>query len=120
MPGPFVCLLPPPRPQSGRSHWASDSGSLGAAFSFCWSRDTSLGPAGPERPKTPRRWARILEMHRVYICDTDEENPKFLRIPVIWEGAGDSGASEAGHKSKDTDMDIDTEVAETKRWAQMV
>lgn len=63
----------------------------------------------------PRKWAGILEMHRLNICGMDEEDPKFLRTPIIWEGAGVSGVSEAGHESKDIDMDIDTEVAETQR-----
>lgn len=66
-----------------------------------------------ERPKMPRKWARVWEVHRVYTCGT------VLRAPVIWEGVRGPGASEAGHKSKDTDLDLDKNAAGIQRQAQM-
>lgn len=113
MPGLFCLLLHPshlPPPQSGRSHQVSDSGAWEAALSVCWPRDTSLGPAHPERPKMPRRWTRILQMYEVYICSMDEEIPKFLRTPVIRKGLGILEL-----------LGLDTKsVTQIWRWTQML
>lgn len=100
-------------PPSGRSpHPASDSRGLEAAFCLCWSRDTSLEPAHPALPgetQSAHKVGRSLGMHRVYTCGA------VLRASVIWGGAGGPEASEAGHRSKDTDTGMDKNMAEMLR-----
>ena len=70
----------------------------------------------PERPKMPRKWATLREMHRLYTCGTAFKDPSNLGRGWV------PRASEAEHKARDPDMNMDgdRDVAETQKQAPML
>lgn len=100
-----------PHPPQTLEPWESPLAFAGPEIP-AWSQHTQ---SCLERPKMPRKGARVWEMHRVYI-----HTRYSLKDPRNLGRGRDPGASGAGHQSKDTGVDMDTNVAEIQRQAQML